>query len=163
MRSNSPAGKSCCSRDYAKVSARPCCSCQPPRVPLTKPRSKSAPRWSRKKGCSLSSYRGLVAREKSHRGSDGSFCLPSPRERSPSSLDDERAHCQNNRKGLRSARRILNETRTRCAPRHEYTLKCSRDIEIMLHAQEILNLKKRLNDIYVRHTGQPLKKIEDAL
>jgi ATP-dependent Clp protease protease subunit len=35
--------------------------------------------------------------------------------------------------------------------------------DIMLQAQEILNLKKRLNDIYVRHTGQPLKKIEDAL
>jgi ATP-dependent Clp protease protease subunit len=35
--------------------------------------------------------------------------------------------------------------------------------DIMLHAQEILNVKKRLNDIYVRHTGQPLKKIEDAL
>jgi ATP-dependent Clp protease protease subunit len=35
--------------------------------------------------------------------------------------------------------------------------------DIMLHAQEILNLKKRLNDIYARHTGQPLKNIEDAL
>src|SRR6187399_392823 len=35
--------------------------------------------------------------------------------------------------------------------------------DIMLHAQEILNLKKRLNEIYVRHTGQTLKKIEDAL
>jgi ATP-dependent Clp protease protease subunit len=35
--------------------------------------------------------------------------------------------------------------------------------DIMLHAQEILNLKKRLNEIYVKHTGQPLKKIEDAL
>jgi ATP-dependent Clp protease protease subunit len=35
--------------------------------------------------------------------------------------------------------------------------------DIMLHAQEILNIKKRLNDIYVRHTGQALKKIEDAL
>jgi ATP-dependent Clp protease protease subunit len=34
---------------------------------------------------------------------------------------------------------------------------------IMLHAQEILNLKKRLNEIYVNHTGQSLKKIEDAL
>jgi len=33
----------------------------------------------------------------------------------------------------------------------------------MVHAQEILDLKKRLNEIYVRHTGQPLKKIEDAL
>jgi ATP-dependent Clp protease protease subunit len=35
--------------------------------------------------------------------------------------------------------------------------------DIMLHAQEILNLKKRLNEIYVKHTGQPLRKIEDAL
>jgi len=35
--------------------------------------------------------------------------------------------------------------------------------DIMLHAQEILNIKKRLNDIYVKHTGQALKKIEDAL
>ncbi len=35
--------------------------------------------------------------------------------------------------------------------------------DILLHAQEILNLKKRLNEIYVKHTGQPLKKIEDAL
>ena len=35
--------------------------------------------------------------------------------------------------------------------------------DIMLHAQEILNLKKRLNEVYVKHTGQPLKKIEDAL
>jgi ATP-dependent Clp protease protease subunit len=35
--------------------------------------------------------------------------------------------------------------------------------DIMLHAQEILNLKKRLNEIYVKHTGQSLKKIEDAL
>src|ERR1044071_6676188 len=35
--------------------------------------------------------------------------------------------------------------------------------DIMLHAQEILHLKKRMNDIYVKHTGQQLKKIEDAL
>jgi ATP-dependent Clp protease, protease subunit len=35
--------------------------------------------------------------------------------------------------------------------------------DIMLHAQEILNLKRRLNEIYVKHTAQPLKKIEDAL
>jgi ATP-dependent Clp protease, protease subunit len=33
----------------------------------------------------------------------------------------------------------------------------------MLHAQEILNTKRRLNDIYVKHTGQPLKKIEDVV
>jgi ATP-dependent Clp protease protease subunit len=35
--------------------------------------------------------------------------------------------------------------------------------DIMLHAQEILNLKKRLNEIYVKHTGQNYKAIEDAL
>jgi ATP-dependent Clp protease protease subunit len=35
--------------------------------------------------------------------------------------------------------------------------------DIMLHAQEILSLKKRLNEIYVHHTGQSMKKIEDAL
>jgi ATP-dependent Clp protease protease subunit len=35
--------------------------------------------------------------------------------------------------------------------------------DIMIHAQEILNLRKRLNEIYVKHTGQPIKKIEDAL
>jgi ATP-dependent Clp protease, protease subunit len=35
--------------------------------------------------------------------------------------------------------------------------------DIMLHAQEILNLKRRLNEIYVKHTGQSLKKVEDAL
>jgi ATP-dependent Clp protease protease subunit len=35
--------------------------------------------------------------------------------------------------------------------------------DIMLHAQEILNLKKRLNEIYMKHTGQLLNKIEDAL
>jgi ATP-dependent Clp protease protease subunit len=35
--------------------------------------------------------------------------------------------------------------------------------DIMLHAQEILNLKKRLNEIYVKHTGQAYKTIEDAL
>src|SRR5829696_465201 len=35
--------------------------------------------------------------------------------------------------------------------------------DIMVHAQEILALKRRLNEIYVKHTGQPLKKIEDAL
>lgn len=35
--------------------------------------------------------------------------------------------------------------------------------DIMLHAAEILALKKRLNEIYVKHTGQPLKAIEDAL
>lgn len=35
------------------------------------------------------------------------------------------------------------------------------DIEIQ--AKEILNLRKRLNDIYVKHTGQKLKSIEEAL
>ena len=35
------------------------------------------------------------------------------------------------------------------------------DIEI--HAKEILSLRARLNDIYVQHTGQDLKVIEDAM
>ncbi len=35
------------------------------------------------------------------------------------------------------------------------------DIEI--HAQEILNLRKRLNGVYVKHTGRKLKEIEAAL
>jgi ATP-dependent Clp protease, protease subunit len=35
--------------------------------------------------------------------------------------------------------------------------------DIMIHAQEILNIRKRLNEIYVKHTSQPLKKIEEAL
>ncbi|MGH6928664.1 MAG: ATP-dependent Clp endopeptidase proteolytic subunit ClpP [Dongiaceae bacterium] len=35
------------------------------------------------------------------------------------------------------------------------------DIEI--HAKEILATRARLNEIYVRHTGQPLKEIEDAM
>ncbi|MBL8806616.1 MAG: ATP-dependent Clp endopeptidase proteolytic subunit ClpP [Rhodospirillales bacterium] len=35
------------------------------------------------------------------------------------------------------------------------------DIEIQ--AREILNLRKRLNEIYVRHTGQPVEAIEEAL
>ncbi|MBB4302565.1 ATP-dependent Clp protease protease subunit [Rhodobium orientis] len=35
--------------------------------------------------------------------------------------------------------------------------------DIMLHAQEILALKKRLNEIYGKHTGQELDKIEAAL
>jgi ATP-dependent Clp protease protease subunit len=35
--------------------------------------------------------------------------------------------------------------------------------DIMIHAQEILNIRKRLNEIYVKHTGQAIKKIEEAL
>jgi ATP-dependent Clp protease, protease subunit len=35
--------------------------------------------------------------------------------------------------------------------------------DIMIHAQEILNLRKRLNEIYVKHTGQAIKNIEEAL
>jgi ATP-dependent Clp protease, protease subunit len=35
--------------------------------------------------------------------------------------------------------------------------------DILLHAQEILHLKKRLNAIYAKHTGCAIRKIEDAL
>ncbi|GGE97767.1 ATP-dependent Clp protease proteolytic subunit [Stappia taiwanensis] len=35
--------------------------------------------------------------------------------------------------------------------------------DIMLHAQEILKMKQRLNEIYVTHTGQSLDAVEEAL
>jgi len=35
--------------------------------------------------------------------------------------------------------------------------------DIMIHAQETQKLKNRLNEIYVRHTGQKLKTVVDAL
>ena len=35
--------------------------------------------------------------------------------------------------------------------------------DIMLHAQEILKLKRRLNQIYVQHTGRDLAAVEEAL
>ena len=35
--------------------------------------------------------------------------------------------------------------------------------DILLHAQEIQNIKKRLNEIYVKHTGQTYQMIEDSL
>ena len=35
--------------------------------------------------------------------------------------------------------------------------------DIMIHAQYTEKLKRRLNEIYVKHTGQNLKKVEEAL
>ena len=35
--------------------------------------------------------------------------------------------------------------------------------DIMIHAAETQKLKDRLNEIYVKHTGQTLKKVESAL
>ena len=35
------------------------------------------------------------------------------------------------------------------------------DIEI--HAKDILDTKKRLNDLYVKHCGKDLKTVEDAM
>jgi ATP-dependent Clp protease protease subunit len=35
--------------------------------------------------------------------------------------------------------------------------------DVARHAQEILKLKRRLNEIYARHTGQPIEVIEKAL
>src|SRR5699024_11046342 len=35
--------------------------------------------------------------------------------------------------------------------------------DIMIHAEETMKLKKRLNEIYVKPTGQTLKKVEEAL
>ncbi len=35
--------------------------------------------------------------------------------------------------------------------------------DIMIHAEETLKLKRRLNEIYVKHTGQDLETVENAL
>ena len=35
--------------------------------------------------------------------------------------------------------------------------------DIMIHARNVESLKKRLNEIYVRHTGRTYKEIENAL
>jgi len=35
--------------------------------------------------------------------------------------------------------------------------------DIMIHAQETLKIKRRLNDIYVKHTGQEYDTVEAAL
>jgi ATP-dependent Clp protease protease subunit len=35
--------------------------------------------------------------------------------------------------------------------------------DIMIHARHVEKLKQRLNEIYVKHTGQTLAKVEDAL
>ena len=35
--------------------------------------------------------------------------------------------------------------------------------DILIHAKEVENLKRRLNEIYEKHTGQPLKAVEQAL
>ncbi|MCZ8315077.1 ATP-dependent Clp endopeptidase proteolytic subunit ClpP [Phreatobacter sp.] len=35
--------------------------------------------------------------------------------------------------------------------------------DILIHAEEVKELKRRLNEVYVRHTGRNLKEIEEAL
>jgi ATP-dependent Clp protease, protease subunit len=35
--------------------------------------------------------------------------------------------------------------------------------DIMIHAKNVERIKKRLNEIYVKHTGRSLKEVEDAL
>ncbi|WEK48771.1 MAG: ATP-dependent Clp protease proteolytic subunit [Candidatus Kaistia colombiensis] len=35
--------------------------------------------------------------------------------------------------------------------------------DILIHAREVESLRKRLNEIYVHHTGQDMKSVEDAL
>jgi ATP-dependent Clp protease protease subunit len=35
--------------------------------------------------------------------------------------------------------------------------------DIQRHAEDIVKIKRRLNEIYVKHTGQPYEKIEDTL
>ena len=35
--------------------------------------------------------------------------------------------------------------------------------DILIHAREVEGLRKRLNEIYMKHTGRSMKEIEDAL
>jgi ATP-dependent Clp protease, protease subunit len=35
--------------------------------------------------------------------------------------------------------------------------------DIMIHARNVERIKKRLNEIYVKHTGRTIKEVEDAL
>jgi ATP-dependent Clp protease protease subunit len=35
--------------------------------------------------------------------------------------------------------------------------------DILIHAEEVKELKRRLNEVYVKHTGRSLKEIEEAL
>jgi ATP-dependent Clp protease, protease subunit len=35
--------------------------------------------------------------------------------------------------------------------------------DILIHARNVENLRKRLNEIYVKHTGRTIKEVEDAL
>jgi ATP-dependent Clp protease protease subunit len=35
--------------------------------------------------------------------------------------------------------------------------------DILIHAKEVESLKKRLNEIYVKHTGRDIKAVEEAL
>lgn len=35
--------------------------------------------------------------------------------------------------------------------------------DIERHAQDIIKMKRRLNEVYVKHTGQPYEKIENTL
>ena len=35
--------------------------------------------------------------------------------------------------------------------------------DVAIHAEEILRTKKRLNDLYVYHTGRPLEEVEQVV
>ena len=35
--------------------------------------------------------------------------------------------------------------------------------DIMIHARHVESIKKRMNEIYVKHTGRIIKEVEDAL
>ena len=46
-------------------------------------------------------------------------------------------------------------------PSSRFSIFFTTDIEI--HAKDILDTKKRLNDLYVKHCGKDLKTVEDAM
>jgi ATP-dependent Clp protease, protease subunit len=35
--------------------------------------------------------------------------------------------------------------------------------DIQIHAQEVLNLRRRVDEIYAKHTGQPLEQVHDDM
>ena len=47
--------------------------------------------------------------------------------------------------------------------KHQVGYSCSLSVDIAIHAQEILKTRKILNDLYVKHTGQSLIKIESVM
>jgi len=62
--------------------------------------------------------------------------------------------------GARDMRFALSNSRIMVQPSGGYQGQVT---DILIHAREVESIKKRLNEIYVKHTGRDMKVIEDAL